>query len=170
MRRFIIAGAALAAVAALAGAAFAATSAKQGSVTTLTLWHNYGTGGNAVATNNLVAAFEKQNPNIKIFWPAGPDGKRSTFSLPYYVGLVKGAPHSDAGKKLIEFLLTQDAQSKVSAIAQGLPVRTDVTPTDENYKQLHAMMDGVEVWTPDWAQVLKDLKDDVARWHSVTGS
>ena len=66
MRRFIIAGAALAAVAALAGAAFAATSAKQGSVTTLTLWHNYGTGGNAVATNNLVAAFEKQNPNIKI--------------------------------------------------------------------------------------------------------
>jgi ABC-type glycerol-3-phosphate transport system substrate-binding protein len=66
VRRFIIAGAALAAVAALAGAAFAATSAKQGSVTTLTLWHNYGTGGNAVATNNLVAAFEKQNPNIKI--------------------------------------------------------------------------------------------------------
>ena len=33
---------------------------------TLTLWHNYGTEGNAVATNNLVAAFEKQNPNIKI--------------------------------------------------------------------------------------------------------
>ena len=65
MRRFIIAAAALAVVAALAGAAFAATSAKQGTVT-LTLWHNYGTGGNAVATNNLVAAFEKQNPSIKI--------------------------------------------------------------------------------------------------------
>ena len=65
VRRFIIVGAALAAVVALAGAAFAATSAKQGTVT-LTLWHNYGTGGNAVATNNLVAAFEKQNPSIKI--------------------------------------------------------------------------------------------------------
>jgi 2-aminoethylphosphonate transport system substrate-binding protein len=112
----------------------------------------------------------QQNPNIKIFWPAGPDGKRSTFSLPYYVGLVKGAPHADAGKKLIEFLLTQEAQSRVSAIAQGLPVRSDVNPTDDNYKQLHAMMDGVEVWNPDWPQVLKDLKDDVGRWHSVTGS
>lgn len=112
----------------------------------------------------------RQNPNVKIFWPEGPDGKRWTFSLPYYVGLVKGAPHSDAGKKLIEFLLSQDAQSKVSAIAQGLPVRSDVNPTDDNYKQLHAMMEGVDIWSPDWAQVLKDLKDDVARWHSVTGS
>jgi ABC-type glycerol-3-phosphate transport system substrate-binding protein len=65
VRRIIIAGAALAAVVALAGAAFAATGAKQG-VVTLTLWHNYGTGGNAVATQNVVAAFEKQNPNIKI--------------------------------------------------------------------------------------------------------
>jgi 2-aminoethylphosphonate transport system substrate-binding protein len=111
-----------------------------------------------------------QNPNIRIFWPAGPDGKRSTFSLPYYVGLVKGAPHADVGKKLIEFLLTQEAQAQVSAIAQGLPVRQDVHPTDDNFKQLHAMMEGVEVWTPDWPQVLKDLKEDVARWHQVTGS
>jgi 2-aminoethylphosphonate transport system substrate-binding protein len=111
-----------------------------------------------------------QNPNIRIFWPAGPDGKRSTFSLPYYVGLVKGAPHADAGKKLIEFLLTQEAQAQVSAIAQGLPVRQDVHPTDDNFKQLHAMIEGVEVWTPDWRQVLKDLKEDVARWHQVTGS
>ncbi|MHB8468294.1 MAG: ABC transporter substrate-binding protein [Gaiellaceae bacterium] len=65
MQRFIIVSAALVAVVALAGAAFAASGAKHGTVT-LTLWHNYGTGGNAVATNNLVAAFEKQNPNIKI--------------------------------------------------------------------------------------------------------
>ena len=111
-----------------------------------------------------------QNPNIRIFWPAGPDGKRSTFSLPYYVGLVKGAPHADAGKKLIEFLLTRDAQAQVSAIAQGLPVRQDVHPTDDNFKQLHAMTEGVEIWTPDWPQGPKDLKEDVARWHQVTSS
>ena len=48
-----------------AGAALAATSGKSGGVT-LTLWHNYGTQGNAVATANLVKAFEKQNPNITI--------------------------------------------------------------------------------------------------------
>ena len=73
MRRIIIGCAALAALAVLAGAAYAAVDASRGSVT-LTLWHNYGTGGNAVATKNLVAAFEKQNPSIKIKVVSQPGG------------------------------------------------------------------------------------------------
>jgi 2-aminoethylphosphonate transport system substrate-binding protein len=112
----------------------------------------------------------RTNPNIKVFWPAGPDGERSTFALPYYVGLVKGAPHSEAGKKLIDFLLSNDAQAKLPAMAFGIPVRKDVVASDEHYKAIHGLMEGVTVWTPDWAQVLKDLKDDVAKWHEVTGS
>jgi 2-aminoethylphosphonate transport system substrate-binding protein len=111
-----------------------------------------------------------QNPNIKIFFPAGPDGKRSTFAIPYYVGLVHGAPHSANGKKLIDFLLTKEAQSSISEVAQGLPVRTDVHPTDATYKQIEETMKGVTIWSPDWAAVLKNLQADVARWHSVTGS
>ena len=71
------------------------------------------------------------NPNIRIFWPAGPDGKRSTFALPYYVGLVKGAPNADNGKKLIDFLLSKDAQTTVTSVALGMPVRMDVKPTDK---------------------------------------
>ena len=73
MRRIIIGCAALAALAVIAGAAYAAGGSSRGSVT-LTLWHNYGTGGNAVATKNLVAAFEKQNPNIKINVVSQPGG------------------------------------------------------------------------------------------------
>ena len=30
-------------------------------------------------------------------------------------------------------------------------------------------MKGVTIWTPDWAQVLKDLPADVARWQQVDG-
>lgn len=111
-----------------------------------------------------------QNPNIRVFWPAGPDGKRSTFAIPYYIGLVQGAPHAASGRKLIEFLLSKEAQLQVSAIAQGMPARRDVHPTDENFKKLHAMMEGVTIWTPDWAKVLSELQADVARWHEVTGS
>jgi 2-aminoethylphosphonate transport system substrate-binding protein len=110
------------------------------------------------------------NPNIKVFWPAGPDGKRSTFALPYYVGLVKGAPHADNGKKLIDFLLSKDAQATVSSVALGVPVRMDVQPTDKAAMQIHDAMNGVEVWTPDWAQVLKDLSADADRWHTATGT
>ena len=110
------------------------------------------------------------NPNIRVFWPAGPDGKRSTFALPYYIGLVKGAPHADAGKKLIDFLLSQDAQATVSSVARGVPVRMDVKPSDDAAMAIHDAMQGVEIWTPDWAAVLNDLEGDVGLWHEATGS
>ena len=110
------------------------------------------------------------NPNIKVFWPAGPNGQRSAMPLPYYVGLVAGAPDADNGKKLIDFLLAKEAQSTVSSVAIGLPVRKDVTPTDDNFKKLHEAMKGVVIWQPDWTAVLKDLPADVARWKQATGS
>ncbi len=65
IRALIVGVAAIAAVAGVTGAALAKPAARSGGVT-LTLWHNYGTEGNAVATKNLVAAFEKANPSIKI--------------------------------------------------------------------------------------------------------
>ncbi len=111
-----------------------------------------------------------QDPNIQVFWPAGKDGEKTTFALPYYISLVKGAPHSENGKKLIDFLLSKEAQSQLSTIAWGLPVRSDVQPTDENFKTMHELMKDVKVWNPDWSAVLKDLDADVSRWHSVTGS
>ncbi len=110
------------------------------------------------------------DPNIQVFWPAGPNGEHSALPLPYYIGLVVGAPDADNGKKLIEFLLAKDAQQTVSSVAIGVPVRKDVTPSDANFAKLSALLKGVTVWTPDWAQVLKDLPADVKRWHEVTGS
>ncbi len=110
------------------------------------------------------------NPNIRIFFPKGPDGQRSTFALPYYIALVHGAPHPQNGKKLIDFLLSRPAQETVSSIAQGMPVRSDVHPTDQSYKEMQAKLQGVKVWSPDWAAVAATMSKDVARWHSATGS
>lgn len=58
----------------------------------------------------------------------------------------------------------------MTSVAQGLPVRKDVTPSGPEFTQIKAMMNGVTVWTPDWAQALKDPPADVARWQQVTGS
>lgn len=110
------------------------------------------------------------NPNIQVFFPVGPDGKKTAFSLPYYVGLVSGAPHPANGKKLIDFLLGQAAQKQVSVVAGGFPVRTDVNPSDENFKKLNAMLEGVNIWTPDWSQVLHDLTQDVAAYNQTISS
>jgi 2-aminoethylphosphonate transport system substrate-binding protein len=112
----------------------------------------------------------KTNPNVKVFFPAGPDGRRSTFALPYYVGLVKGAPHAENGKKLIDWLLTAEAQKMLPDVALGLPVRSDVKATGAAADQFEATLKGVEIWSPDWKQVSDDLSKDVARWHEATGS
>ena len=110
------------------------------------------------------------DPNIKVFWPAGPNGERSAMPLPYYVGLVAGAPDAENGKKLINFLLSKEAQETVSSVAIGIPVRSDVKPTDANFTRLQEAMKGVKVWMPDWAAVIKDFEADVKRWHEATGS
>jgi 2-aminoethylphosphonate transport system substrate-binding protein len=109
----------------------------------------------------------RDNPNVQVFFPAGPDGRRTAFPLPYYIGLVANAPNADNGRKLIEFLLSQAAQKEISSVAQGFPVRSDVHPTDANFLKLNAMLQGVEVWHPDWAQVLKDLPADVAAYNKA---
>jgi len=112
----------------------------------------------------------RDNPNVRVFFPEGPNGRKSVFALPYYIGLVAGAPHADNGKKLIDFLMSEPAQKEISSVAQGFPVRTDVHPSDENFKKLNAMLEGVDVWSPDWAKVLSDLPADVAAYNKAISS
>jgi 2-aminoethylphosphonate transport system substrate-binding protein len=112
----------------------------------------------------------KGNPNIRIFYPAGPNGERSTLALPYYAGIVAGAPHAANGKKLLDWLLSKPAQETVADVALGLPVRSDVKPAGANYENLMKPLNGVKTWTPDWDQVVADFDADVARWHAATGS
>ena len=50
----------------LAGTFYAAAPASASAKTRLVLWQNYGTEQNAVATTNLIKAFEKLHPNITI--------------------------------------------------------------------------------------------------------
>ncbi|PWU25387.1 MAG: hypothetical protein C5B48_01575 [Candidatus Rokuibacteriota bacterium] len=85
----VVIGAALVVAAAAAGGAIAATSAGSGTVT-LTLWHNYGTAGNATATVNLAKAFEKTHPNIKIKVVSQPTA--NYFSLLQAASISKTGP------------------------------------------------------------------------------
>lgn len=111
-----------------------------------------------------------QYPNVKIFFPAGNDGKPSTLSLPYMAGLVKDAPNADNGKKLIDFLLSEGAQLDASKIAHGFPARTDVKPIDADFAALNALMRGVTVFPVDWNEVAQNYAGDVKAWDTATGT
>ncbi len=115
-------------------------------------------------------AQSKSMPNIGIWFPAKDGGKPTTFALPYAAGLVDKAPHTENGKKLLDHLLSEEAQQLVSGVGGGFPARTDVKPTDANAVELTKIMTGVEVFEPNWADIDANLTAYVDAWKSATGS
>ncbi|MBD0709826.1 MULTISPECIES: 2-aminoethylphosphonate ABC transporter substrate-binding protein [unclassified Streptomyces] len=129
--------------------------------------------GELLAANGDVQmnyAQSKSMPNLGIWFPAAGTGKPTTFALPYAAGLVDKAPHTENGKKLLDFMLSQDAQQQVSAVGGGFPARKDVKPTDANAVELAKITEGVEIFQPDWTDIDQNLKTYVDAWKAATGS
>lgn len=118
-------------------------------------------------------AQSKSMPNLGIWFPktsSKPDAEPTTFALPYAAGLVDGAPHTENGKKLLDFMLSAPAQKQVSSVGGGFAARKDIEATDADAVALTRIMDGVEVFQPDWADIEKNLPAYVDAWKSATGS
>ncbi|RST12627.1 2-aminoethylphosphonate ABC transporter substrate-binding protein [Streptomyces sp. WAC05374] len=108
-------------------------------------------------------------PNLGIWFPARQGGRPTTFALPYAAGLVKDAPHADNGRKLLDFMLGERAQRQVSAIGGGFPARADVKPADANAIALARLMEGVDVFEPDWKDIEANLPSYIDAWKTATG-
>ncbi|MEU6487961.1 2-aminoethylphosphonate ABC transporter substrate-binding protein [Streptomyces sp. NPDC046887] len=109
-------------------------------------------------------------PNLDIWFPAREGGRPTTFALPYAAALVKDAPHTANGKKLLDFMLTEQAQRQTTEIGGGFPAREDTVPTGPEAEALAKLMRGVEIFTPDWADIEKNLTAYVDDWKAATGS
>jgi 2-aminoethylphosphonate transport system substrate-binding protein len=118
-----------------------------------------------------LASIKDDGSKFSIFIPAGADGKRTTVSLPYVAGVTAGAPHADDAKKLLAFLISEDTQKTVGPDALGVPVLQSLAATGAPAPDSPAaVLDGVDVWVPDWNSVLADLDADVAAYQQATGS
>ncbi|MHC5261383.1 2-aminoethylphosphonate ABC transporter substrate-binding protein [Streptomyces sp. UC4497] len=115
-------------------------------------------------------AQSKDMPNLGIWFPKKAGGKPTSFALPYAGGLVKNAPHTANGKKLLDFMLDAKQQKEVSSIGGGFSPRADVKATDDNAVELAKIMDGVQIFEPDWNDVAKNLQTYVDDWKTATGS
>lgn len=110
-------------------------------------------------------------PNLGIWFPAADEKtKPSTFALPYAAGLVKDAPNSANGKKLLDFLLSKKAQEEVSSVGGGYTVRDDIEATDSDAAELDKLLDGVEIFRTDWDDVEKNLDACIDAWKKATDS
>ncbi|MBF6215448.1 2-aminoethylphosphonate ABC transporter substrate-binding protein [Nocardia puris] len=103
-----------------------------------------------------------------IFFPASPGGAKHTVALPYFIGLAKGAPNSEGGRKLIEFLLSKDVQQTLGPDAFAVSARTDVSGTGSGTTPA-SLLEGVEIVRPDWSRVLAELDADLAAYNQAIG-
>ncbi|MFC0447306.1 2-aminoethylphosphonate ABC transporter substrate-binding protein [Rhodococcus jostii] len=117
---------------------------------------------------NLTSIAE-DGSKFDLFFPAAADGTRTTVALPYVMGLAKGAPRSEQGTKLMEFLLSEESQKTIADEALGVSVREDVRAAAGENAPARALQ-GVQVWSPNWNDVLTELDSDVAAYQKVTGS
>jgi 2-aminoethylphosphonate transport system substrate-binding protein len=105
---------------------------------------------------------------FRIFFPAADNGTRTTLALPYVMGLAKGAPNADNGRKLMTFLLSAPVQQTVAADALGVAVRTGL-PADDAANAIAQSLHGVRIVQPDWNAVLRDLSGDLPAYQKATG-
>jgi 2-aminoethylphosphonate transport system substrate-binding protein len=105
-----------------------------------------------------------------IFLAAEPGARPTTFQLPYAIGLIKNGPNQAEGKKLIDYLMSTQVQSKVPDTF-GIPGRTDVALTGKNGEAVKEAIAGVKLIPVDWNQVMAKKADWATRWkNEVIGS
>jgi 2-aminoethylphosphonate transport system substrate-binding protein len=120
-----------------------------------------------------LGSIKDEGSKFNIFVPTAADGTKTTVSVPYVAGVTKGAPHADAAKKLLAYLVTEDVQKTVAPVALGIPVLQSLTGPAEAAAEPNtpaAVLNGVTVWVPDWNAVLAGLDADVADYQKATGS
>jgi 2-aminoethylphosphonate transport system substrate-binding protein len=119
-----------------------------------------------------LGSIKDDGSKFSIFIPA-QDGKRTTVSVPYVAGVAKGAPHEEQAKQLLTYLISEESQKTVGPDALGIPVSDRVrtaaggTPAPNTPD---AVLQDVDVWVPDWNDVLAHLDADVAAYQKATGS
>jgi iron(III) transport system substrate-binding protein len=110
-------------------------------------------------TDDAHEAIQARAP-VRVVYPDRDD--IGTLVMPTVAVLIKGAPHSENGKRLIDCLLSADVERRMAEAAAHMPLRTGV-PTPRNVQRLadiKAMpvdygtvaqtMERIQPWLREW--------------------
>jgi iron(III) transport system substrate-binding protein len=111
-----------------------------------------------VDTDDAHEASEERAP-VDVVWP--DQDRLGTLVMPTAVVLMKNDPHPQAGKAIIDHLLTGDVERKLAESAAQMPLRADVhvpgvRPISEiramqvDYERVAAEMDRIQPWLRQW--------------------
>lgn len=119
-----------------------------------------------------LAAIKNDKSRFDIFFPAMPDGTRTSISLPYLAGVTTLTRRPDEARRLLALLLSDEAQWALHSEAAGIPVRESIareTAQDTDALSPAAFLTGVTMWAPDWYTVLTELDADLEAYRVAVG-
>ena len=114
-----------------------------------------------------LASIRNDGMKFDVFFPAMPDNSRTTVSLPYLAAVTAATPRPDEAKKLLAFLLSDEAQKQAATGAFGIPVRKSVAAETTGDGGAEELLTGVTMWAPDWNKVLTELEGDLAAYQEA---
>lgn len=83
---------------------------------------------------------------------------------PIAIGLAKNAPHGNAGKLFIDFILSQEGQRAIQTIALRYPVRPDVELSGALLK-----LKGIRFWDSNWDTVFRNIDSHQKSFRQTFG-
>jgi iron(III) transport system substrate-binding protein len=100
---------------------------------------------------------------LEIVYPDQGDGEAGVLILPNAVALIRGGPHPESGKKLIEYLLSKDTERKLAfadcaqiPLHPGVATPREIKPIDQirtmrvNYADLGIKLQAIQPILKEW--------------------
>jgi iron(III) transport system substrate-binding protein len=105
----------------------------------------------------------KQHQPVDLVYPDQGDDEIGCFIVPNAAVLIAGAPHPEAGKELIDYLLSKDTEQKLAlSDAAQMPLHPGVAPPSQlrsiesikvmnvNYAEVAAKLQAIQPYLKDW--------------------
>jgi len=104
-------------------------------------------------TDDLNVAIQKGAPVVGVF-PDQGEGAQGTLVIPNTVAILADAPHPEAARRLVDFILSREVEAKLAASDSAqMPVRDDVE------RPAHvASAAALTVMGVDWAEVGRQIE------------
>ncbi len=86
---------------------------------------------------------------VAMLYPDQAEDQIGTLVIPNSVGLIRGAPHAAAAKRLIDYLVSEEVEQRLArSKAAQMPLRSGLKPYDERFE-----LSRVKAMKVDWSRV-----------------
>lgn len=111
-------------------------------------------------------AFEakKESDEVEYIFLDQQEGGIGTLIMPNALSLIKGSPHTDNGKKLMDYLLSRQTESKLAVscaqmpliagteVPDNVPSLDKIKPMKIDYEETADKLEEIQPWLKEWTE------------------